>query len=173
MSNKKSNLPNAQLSTIDEDFSAVTVGLLNEIRKKADRRPETVTELTQRIDDYFRFCADHQMRPGIEQLALCLGVSRQMYWRWCAGEKGAEWQRICCQARQVVLAFLESASLSGHLNPATGIFLLKNWANYTDSVAITAIPEKELPTLNDIKKWLPDVDSNTDTVDGDSIDDFI
>ena len=76
-------------------------------------------------------------RPGIETLSLSLSTSRQNFWAWCNGlYKNAEWQEVCLQAKQVIISFLECASLQGKLNPATSIFLLKNWANYADTVTL-------------------------------------
>ena len=55
-------------------------------------------------------------------------------------------------------AFIEQCLLSGKINPASGIFIAKNWLGYKDSVSIEeALPQSqvkkvltaaELPKLN-------------------------
>ena len=73
-------------------------------------------------------------------------------------------------AKQVVAAFIEQASLSGKINPATAIFLMKNWMGYKDTESfedaipkdtagykprprqIPADPHKPLPTPPEIPR---------------------
>ena len=126
--------------TIDDalaaDFVESTVSSLVELSNEGI--PQNTEELKQRISDYFQFCAERAMRPGIETLSLALSVSRQTFWNWSQGvySRDEEWQQACQKAKQVILSFLECASLQGKLNPATSIFLLKNWGNYADTVTL-------------------------------------
>jgi len=163
------NFPSEQLNRLSgQDFVGETVSNLMELHSLGI--PKDTEELKDRIDKYFMFCKERNFRPGIESLALALGTNRQNFWKWCNGNGGKqkEWQDVCCQAKQVVLAFLESAGLSGKLNPATLIFSLKNqgW-NYTDNQTVEFlnvedktkyIKASELPKLgggNDEKAELP------------------
>lgn len=99
-------------------------------------KPEDVDQLKQRITDFFNFCAANNLRPGVEMLASCLGVSRVTFWLWCNGMNcSPEWAECCRMARQIIMTFLEQTALSGKLNPATAIFLLKNWAGYKDTIS--------------------------------------
>lgn len=127
---------NSQLDdALQADFVQDTVNSLMELSNQGI--PQNTDELKQRIRDYFSFCADRGMRPGIESLSLALSTSRQNFWAWTQGKyKDAEWQEICQQAKQVIISFLEAASLQGRLNPATSIFLLKNWASYSDNYTL-------------------------------------
>ena len=127
---------NSQLDdALQADFVENTVNSLMALSNRGI--PKDSVELRQRISDYFSFCADRGMRPGIESLSLALSTSRQNFWAWTQGKyKDAEWQEICQQAKQVIISFLEAASLQGRLNPATSIFLLKNWANYSDNYTL-------------------------------------
>lgn len=134
MSNKNCNYPGGQLKSLDgQVFVGDTVRSLLEMSKLG--MPRTDEELTNRIDEYFQHCITTNHRPGIESLCLALSTTRQSFWNWCNGKsnKSQEWQEQCLQARQVIISFLESASTTGKINPATSIFLLKNWANYSDS----------------------------------------
>ncbi len=127
---------NSQLDdALQADFVQNTVSCLMELSNRGI--PQSTDELKERVSDYFSFCADRGLRPGIETLSLSLSTSRQNFWAWCNGlYKNAEWQEVCLQAKQVIISFLECASLQGKLNPATSIFLLKNWANYADTVTL-------------------------------------
>jgi hypothetical protein len=68
---------------------------------------------------------------------LALHVSRTTLYRWANGED-------CSQARQEVIqtakafisAFIESALMNGKISPPSGIFLMKNWCNYKDTISI-------------------------------------
>ena len=106
-------------------------------------KPETVEELKNRINEYFQRCSDEALRPGIESLSAALCVSRQTFWRWCNGDinTGDEWRSVCESAKSTINAYLEQAMLTGKINPASGIFLMKNWMNYKDSISF----EEALP----------------------------
>jgi hypothetical protein len=74
------------------------------------------------------------MRPGVEGLALALGVSRQTLFNWSQGIKCSDKRRqIAEHAKALIAAYIEQVSLSGRLNPVTAIFLQKNWFGYRDS----------------------------------------
>lgn len=149
--------PNSNIDdALQADFVQDTVNSLMELSNQGI--PQNTDELKRRISDYFSFCADRGMRPGIESLSLALSTSRQNFWAWTQGKyKDAEWQEICQQAKQVIISFLEAASLQGRLNPATSIFLLKNWANYADTVTFetgetqqkAVLTASSLPHLSD------------------------
>ena len=47
-------------------------------------------------------------------------------------------------AKSFIDSFLEQVTLSGQVSPPVGIFLLKNWCSYKDTVSIEeSIPNKE------------------------------
>ena len=146
MSNPNSNYPTAQANRQlnGGEFVADAVNCVMDLGLKP--KPETTAELKQRIHDYFAFCADKKMKPGIESLALSLGVSRVSFWKWCSDDCGKEpeWIDACRLARQSVLAFIENAAQSGHLSPPISIFLMKNLGNYKDTVSF----EELNPTRN-------------------------
>lgn len=147
MSNKASNFPPGQLSQLDgKQFVRETVRNLEEL--SAHGKPETLDGLKDRIGDYFAFCREKALRPGVETLCLSLSVSRQTFWNWrhCVG-CAPDWSEVCEKAHQVCVAFIEAASLSGHINPATAIFALKNWANYSDTQTVELLPTRKPDAL--------------------------
>lgn len=103
-------------------------------------RCRTDTEVEKRISEYFEICDRQGMRPGIEQLSLALGISRVTFFNWCRGVGcSKERQQIAEKAHQIVIAYIENATLSGRLNPASSCFFLKNWAQYRDVQTVEAV----------------------------------
>ena len=65
---------------------------------------------------------------------------------WSSGQdrgSSREWRDACQMAKQAIIAYIESASVCGRLNPATSIFLLKNWGGYADSVTLETIQHND------------------------------
>lgn len=150
-----SNFPSAQSETLNgKEFTGNVIGSLMELSAKGT--PATVEELEQRINEYFSYCQEKNLRPGIETMCLALSVNRSTFWRWCNGERrvsDSRWTEICLRARQVVISFLECASLSGKLNPPTAIFLMKNWGGYSDNADIASTANQQVAdylTLKDL-----------------------
>lgn len=133
--------PPTQLNNIPAEKAKMITQNLIELQSMG--RPKTDTEIVSRIDAFFNFCADSGTRPGIEALCLSLHITRTTLFRWAKGEGCSDFVRdAVIQAKNVVTAYIEQAQLSGSLNPASGIFLLKNWAGYRDTLSI----EDSLPT---------------------------
>ena len=95
--------------------------------------PEQVRE---RVDQYFKWCMNHDARPHVEQMALALKVTRQTLWNWRQTEN--ERGRIIDNAVQVIASLTESWGINGKINPVTFIFLCKNHFSYRDAVEIEA-----------------------------------
>ena len=137
MSNSVSNFPPAKLCRelqASQGYTATTIESLMELSNLG--KPKDITELKQRFKTYFSFCEEHDFKPAIESLALSLGISRVCFWSWCNGRGVSdEWARCCQQARQCIIAFIESATLSGKVSPPIGIFCLKNLASWRDTIS--------------------------------------
>lgn len=146
----------SEIDSLSPEFVTDTVENLKKLTTHGI--PNDTEDLQKRIDAYFSFCATASMRPGIESLSLSLGCTRATFWNWCSGKsrKGdPEWQQTCLRARQIIIAFLETASLNGKINPATSIFMLKNWAGYADSCVLDAEKDdhpKEVLSLADLPR---------------------
>lgn len=145
MQNHKNNLPTKKLSEMD---SATVQGLVANVKELYDKgKPETDEEVAQRIDEFFGLCERTSLRPGIETLCMALHISRQTLLNWSRGDGcSRERKELINGARAFIHSFLEQASLSGKLNPATSIFLLKNWCGYRDTVIYQAQTNELLPS---------------------------
>lgn len=160
----KNNYPNV---AIDEAIPPEKVrALVHSLKQLHDMgRPQTDAEVSERIDYFFQFCEYSNIRPGIESLCLALHISRQTLLNWSNGVKCTpERQQIVQAAKAYIGAYLEQALLSGKINPASGIFLAKNWLGYKDSISIDeAAPrvQEQKRTLEEIQAlYSDDYDSN-------------
>lgn len=107
-------------------------------------KPRTCDELKDRISQYFAYCERSSLRPGVESLAYAVGVSRITIYQWSLGNGcDREWQEIILNAKGLIAAYLEQAALSGQINPATAIFLMKGWLGYSDTVSLEQKAEEE------------------------------
>ena len=111
---------------------------------------ESDEEVEKRIEQYFELCRNTSIRPGVESLAAALHCDRSTIWRWEHGEGCTQRRSEAIRdAKSMISAFIEQASLQGALNPVTSIFLLKNWAGYRDQINIeqSAQPLRLAPTM--------------------------
>jgi hypothetical protein len=132
--------------------------------------PKTDEEVEQRIDLYFTWCMERDMRPGVEGLAFALGISRKTLWDW---EQGYSWEHtrraeLVRYAKQGIAMLTEQMGLKGKLNPVSYIFTMKNNFGYTDKTEISYQKDnygplgKPIP-LEELKKMIPkDIIEGTD-----------
>ncbi len=105
----------------------------------------TDTEVDQRIEQYFDLCSQKKIRPGVESLSYALSISRKTFYAWSKGIGCSEYrQEQILKAKGLISAFVEQAFLSGQINPVSGIFLLKNWSGYRDTVSIEDATEYDI-----------------------------
>ena len=140
----KQQFPQQQVDDLEPEFVSEVVGSLRELNELG--KPETNEELSQRIDDYFSFCQRTGTRPGIESLCLALHIGRTTLFNWNAGINcDAERQEIISRAKSFIAAFLEQSMTRGKISPPSGIFLMKNWLNYKDTISF----ESSVQTVED------------------------
>ncbi len=131
---RKSNFPNEKISDLDENFVSETVMSLRKLNSMG--RPQTDQEVEERIDEYFKFCQKSGIRPGIESLCLALHISRTTLFNWNLGINCSQKRRETIGlAKSFIAAFLEQCMAQGKISPPTGIFLMKNWLSYKDTIS--------------------------------------
>ena len=149
-----SKYPQQQLDSIDStDIQEIVTSLksLYDLGKPIDDN-----EIEQRINDYFEFIANSSLRPGIESISMALHISRQTFFNWSKGIGcSSRCQELIQCAKAVINSFIEQAMLQGKINPASGIFLCKNWLNYKDTVSLEEATPPEEPkralSISDLK----------------------
>ena len=137
MSNRKSNYPNAQQPDMEPGEMSALITHMEELRSlPAVREPG---EVRDRVKWFFQWCADGEVRPGIELLALSLGCTRQTLLNW--QHEGSLRGEVITAAKQAIAALTEQG-LTGKLNPAAFCFILKNHFNYVDNITLDTQQEK-------------------------------
>lgn len=151
----RKGFPQQQLDNLDDDFTSSTINSLMELHKLG--KPSNIEELRKRIDYFFQFCAENNLRPGIENLCLALHVTRTTLFNW-SREIGCEkdWAECIIQAKSFISAFLEQSVTKGKISPPSGIFLMKNWMDYKDQMSfetttLTKDPNKPSRSIEEIK----------------------
>ena len=127
------NYPTAQIDSIEPDKKREIVNDLLNLHSMG--KPETDADVKERIEEYFKYCRISGLRPGVESLAVALGVSRSTVWRWKSGMYcSRERQEMIEGALTLISGFIEQSMMKGQINVVCGIFLLKNWFGYDNTV---------------------------------------
>ena len=128
------NYPQGALDEMEPTTVQEIVTSLKELHDMG--KPGTDAEIKKRIDDYFLFCQRSSIRPGIESLCMALHISRTTLFNWNAGINCSSYRHeIISTAKGFIAAFLEQAMARGKISPPSGIFLMKNWLNYKDTIS--------------------------------------
>ena len=111
-------------------------------------------QVKQRLLDYFQICADFDMKPAVNALALALGTNRQRLWEIATeNEKQlsipAESKAYIKQAYDSLQVLWESYMQNGKINPVSGIFLAKNHFGYKDQTEYVLTPNNPLGSETD------------------------
>lgn len=108
--------------------------------------PEQVKE---RLNMYFKHCAENDRKPQIVGMCNWLGISRQTLNEWVRGEtRAATHGDIIKKAVSFVEEMWADYMQSGKLNPASGIFLAKNWYGYKDVADVVVTPNNPMQDLD-------------------------
>jgi hypothetical protein len=127
-----------------------------------------------RIHEYFTYCIEKDMKPGVEGMCMALGISRSTLWDWEVGRSRSEpngsRSDIIKKSKQFLAQYLEGLAQNGKINPVTAIFMLKNHFNYKDSQDINIVPNNpndDAIPFDDLKK-LADQHHKSYVVDGEA-----
>lgn len=108
--------------------------------------PEQVAD---RIGAYFQYCAENDRRPQVVGMCNWLGISRQAMNEWVRGETRSKTHGdIIKKAYGVLEEMWIDYMDNGKINPATGIFLSKNWFDYKDVADVVVTPNDPLRDMD-------------------------
>lgn len=108
-------------------------------------------QVDQRIKDYFFYCVQNDIRPSAEGIALSLNTNRTTLWRWREGSESNKPEGVrnaIKKAYSILNYILTQLVQDGHINPVSGIFLLKNNYSYFDKSEVVITPTNPL-TVDD------------------------
>lgn len=104
-------------------------------------------ELGTRLTDYFKLCADHDMKPAVAAMALALGMDRRRLWEIKTDQSKQlnipqECKDIIKMAYDSLEVLWEGYMANGKINPVSGIFLGKNNFGYQDKQEYVVTPNQ-------------------------------
>lgn len=110
-------------------------------------------QVENRILDYFDFCEKNDYKPSVIGMANWLGISRRTVTRWMKGDtRSSTHTEMIERAYSVIEQVLVDCMQNGKVNPASGIFLLKNFFGYRDQQEVLVTPTNPLGEETDTKK---------------------
>lgn len=112
-------------------------------------------QVEQRCRDYIADCAKKDVKPTKVGLAIWLRVTLRTLERWKNGEVRAQAEglaEIIEQYFMIIESVTVNLMLDNKINPANGIFILKNLHGYKDSRDIFITPNNPLGEEADTKK---------------------
>ena len=127
-------------------------------------------QVEKRLKEFFSFCVENDRKPTVVSMANWLGISRDTLASWKRGEFRSDTHAAIIQK---AYAMLEEQwadyMINGKVNPAAGIFLGKNYFQYTDTQQIVVSPSNPYDSENaeDVRnKYIEGVPDEIET-DGD------
>lgn len=106
-------------------------------------------QVKARIGMYFQHCAENDRKPQIVGMCNWLGVSRQTLNEWQNGvTRSSTHGDIIKKACSIIEEQWADYMTNGKINPASGIFLAKNWFGYKDQTDVVVAPQNPLDNLN-------------------------
>lgn len=103
--------------------------------------------VSERIQQYFQLCADDDMKPSVEGMAVAFGTDRKTLWRWANGVVKSipeEVSHTIKKAYAILNLQMADYMQNGKINPVAGIFLMKNNMAYSDTTEVVLTPNSPL-----------------------------
>lgn len=101
-------------------------------------------QVKERIDWYFNYCAENDMRPTVSGMAGAIGVTRKQIWSWKNGIDRPQNYPVIEEAYNRLEELWEIYMMSGRINPPCGIFMGKNHFDYKDVQDVYLTPNNPL-----------------------------
>jgi len=106
-------------------------------------------QVSDRIEMYFKYCIENDRRPQVVGMCNWLGISRNTLNTWKNGEyRNSTHSDIVKRAYSLMEEMWVDFMQCGKVNPATGIFLAKNWYGYKDVADVVVTPNNPLQDLD-------------------------
>ena len=111
-------------------------------------KPEQVQE---RIQLYFEYCMQNDMKPSVESMALAFNTNRIQLWRWVNGVEcniTEESRNTIKKGYAILNQLMAQTMMEGKINPVSAIFLMKNNMNYKDQTDVVVTPNNPMQDLD-------------------------
>ena len=110
-----------------------------------------VESVKERLQFYFTRCAEEDMKPSVAGMATALGVDRRTLWEWKTGgrrEATAGLADTIKKGYQICELLWNDYMMNGKINPASGIFIGKNYLDMKDQTDVVVTPNNPMQDLN-------------------------
>ena len=106
-------------------------------------------QVKNRIELYLTHCIDNDRKPSIAGVANWLGISRDTLNSWKNGEYRNDShsdliKKVYTMMEEIMVDYFQN----GKVNPASGIFLLKNMFGYKDTADVVITPNNPMQDLD-------------------------
>ena len=123
-------------------------------------------ELAERLNTYFKHCAETGQIPTVEEMAHYTGYSQSTVWDWEVGRLNgfsSQTAEIVKRAKEYLKTFDAKLVVSGKVNPIVYFFRAKNYYGLVDKQEIAISPnmqnEQDLSTEDIAKRYIEDGNS--------------
>ena len=129
-------------------------------------------EVEQRINEYFEYCIEAQLRPTVEGLGLAIGVNRSTLYNWEVKKTRAGLNdfryNIIKKAKDYIAFLMSDLVMENKINPVTCIFYAKNYFQICDRQVVVLTPNNPLgenANQDEIQQRLLEATANNDYSD--------
>lgn len=167
------NFPNARFRPETEEDKALVSQLLGEVLTEYRQpRVRSDEELTERLDDYFRRCAERGQTPTVEEMCLSTGYSIQTVKEWQYGINhgfSPQTATIIKKAKDFMQTFDAKLVIAGKMNFLAYCFRAKNYYGMRDQQDLNFVqpnPLGETKSPEELRrKYLEDIGADPDIID--------
>lgn len=100
-----------------------------------------INEVRERIDWYFDYCFQSDIKPTVAGFCSALKISRNTLMLWRRGRyRDESYQAVILEAYGIMEELWEHYMQNGKINPVSGIFLAKNNFSYRDQQEMVVTP---------------------------------
>lgn len=141
----KANFPSSKAGLIqtDEDRMLVSRLLTETLREYKQPKVKSDDELRDRLNDYFKRCAESGQIPTVEEMAMCTGYTQATVWDWEMGRNhgfSGSTSEIIKKAKEFLKTFDAKLVISGKLNFLAYCFRAKNYYGMSDKTEYVLTP---------------------------------
>lgn len=110
-------------------------------------------QVNRRTSEYLSICIKNDMKPSIAGYALSLNMSRANLFDILTGRTRRPREVLDTLKRTATLinAQMEDYMQNGKINPASGIFLMKNNMGYRDETEVVLSPKEDKKSVEELE----------------------